>query len=421
MVTTRMANQLFPELEKRNRLKKYLRGLYPNLKSRDFKRKLTIDVKDNVRLKRFLFFRTFIPYFFDLLHRLKVDSGFPDLSSVESVMGWCVGDAHLENFGTIWRQTQQGEIRIDFTMNDPDDGGPCPLYADLLRFLTGTLIYRPSQPALPIINAYRQGLEGDMQFSYLVKKRLKKAKKNGAAPDIPKELTKKCRLKPKKNKRFEIKKSIPNKIKKDLTREIRKLLDDGYKISRLWGAKKLSGGSGGIQRYRALLEPKKGNNRTLELDKAAEEKFLVLELKKLGKPGIYPLVCQTPLAMKSVTAPACSDKPPFIRHRIHETLHMERDGIVSRYCSVVKVKRNGPMLTRALWKGNNGVKLKDISNPDELSQWIEDEAKIMGRLHRRYLPAGSGYPEDIQGCASPLIEAAEQLARLVEKAGRLAG
>ena len=134
------AHHLFPGLEKRKRLKKYLRGLYPGLTNRDFERKLKVKVKGVAGLKHFRFFRTFVVYFFDLLHRLKSDPGFPDLSSVEKPMGWCVGDAHLENFGTIWRETPGGEARVDFTMNDPDDGGPCPLYADLLRFLTGCLV-----------------------------------------------------------------------------------------------------------------------------------------------------------------------------------------------------------------------------------------------------------------------------------------
>ncbi len=417
----RTGHHLFPGLEKRKRLKKYLRGLYPGLKNRDFERKLKVKAKGDVRLTHFRFFRTFVTYFFDLLHRLKSDPGFPDLSPVEKPMGWCLGDAHLENFGTIWRQTPGGEARVDFTMNDPEDGGPCPLYADLLRFLTGCLVYRPNQPALPVINAYRRGLEGDEKVSYLVERQLRKAESNGAAPDRPKELTRKYKLRPEKNKAFEIRKKIPKRVAKDLRRKIRKIAGGGYRIKLVWGAKKLRGGSSGMQRFRALLQPKKRTAKARKRDKAAAQKFLVLELKKLGKPGIYPLVCPMPLIMRPITAPACSEESSSIIHRVHETLRMSRDGEVSRFCSVVRIKRVGTMLSRALWKGNNNIKLETIANSAELSVWIEDAAKTLGRLHRRSLPVGSSYPNDIQARAAQLTKAAEQLARSCRQASEILG
>src|SRR4051812_25509910 len=74
------------------------------------------------------FFTAFGEYYYLLLDANR--SQLTTVAALDQTGGWCVGDAHPENFGALILKNGHSI----FTINDMDDAGPCPLVMDLLRF-----------------------------------------------------------------------------------------------------------------------------------------------------------------------------------------------------------------------------------------------------------------------------------------------
>src|SRR5262249_21280915 len=68
-------------------------------------------------------------------------------------------DAHLENFG-VMLDDQKDPV---FTMNDMDDAGPCPLYADLLRFVVASELSDEDINLGDVLDSYALALTGQEQ------------------------------------------------------------------------------------------------------------------------------------------------------------------------------------------------------------------------------------------------------------------
>lgn len=407
-----MDTRTCPELEHRKALKKHLRGLHPHLKKRQAKIKLAAAVDSGP----FGFFRAYVPYFYDLLRRKWSDPVFPDFHGMEVIEGWCVGDAHPENFGIIYCQPEGRKSSMIFTMNDPDDGGPGPLLADVLRFLTAIRLLGQGISLEPIVNAYRQGLEGDTGFSPIVKREKALARRNRKRPERLFRRGKKGAIKPtdKVKKRFRFGKNIPPKIAKSLRKGIRALVGKDYRICGIWSLRKRGGGSGGLRRYWVLLAPRKHKSVCA---KAYHKKALVLDIKTLARPGIYPLQCPHDDHPQSL---ACSDAPELVMNRVGETLDLERHLNISRFGDVVRFNNLPPMIVRTRWKGNRSVELDSHRfSRRELAQLLKDEAKCIGQIHHRSLPSGSHYPGHIYVISSALIEAARQMDVLYRKVFQL--
>src|SRR6266446_691873 len=129
----------------------------------------------------FHFLRSFVDYFY-LLVKANMAT-FTIVPSTASMSGWCVGDAHPENFGVVLLQDGQPL----FTMNDMDDAGPCPVVLDLLRLMVSSRLYDPDTKVDHMREAYTQGLR---HMPYVVPSAvydlLKKATKEGLAPETKK-------------------------------------------------------------------------------------------------------------------------------------------------------------------------------------------------------------------------------------------
>ncbi len=410
------------ELAEKAALEYYLRALYPYLTQPEFDRK----IKSTANKEEFIFFRAFVPYFYDVLRRMQTLPGFPDMEGIDSIRGWCVGDAHAENFGTIWRRSETGERHIDFTMNDPDDGGPGPLYADLLQFLTGLLLIENPPNLSPILNAYRQGLDGDSVPSPVAAGQIKAAKKSGPKPERLFRLTGNGWLKPTKKERKTHKfdqQKLTRRVPGKLRDAVGPLVAGQYRICGYWALKKRGGGSAGLRRYWILLLPKTKNNSCADIYKGARKKVLVLELKRLVRPGIWPLVCPTAEEAAAGTDMACSDEPLTVIGRVGETLDTERGGTVSRLCDVTRLQSK-PFILRPRWQGNRGVKLERITKqqgPRGLALILKDEARVLGNIHSKSLPAGSHYAAHIYALADELTDAAMQLAQVFRQAHQITG
>jgi len=189
------------------------------------------------------------------------------------------------------------------------------------------------------------------------------------------------------------------------------LAGKAYRICGIWSLKKRGGGSAGLRRYWVLLAPRKQEAICAE---AYDQRALVLDLKTLTRPGMYPLHCTQEFPADDM---ACSDAPETVMNRVWETLDMERGLNVSRYCNVVRFDDLPPMVIRPRWKGNRGVEL-DTGRYDrrELAQLLKDEAKALGHIHRKSLPGGSHYSGHVYVLSPALVEASAQMETLCRRA-----
>jgi len=406
-----MSTPGYPELEDRNALKRHLRGLYPHLQNN--KRNARIKLKAAVSTGLFGFFRAYVPYFYDLLRRKGGDPAFPDFHGMEVIEGWCVGDAHPENFGVIHCRSQGRENEMVFTMNDPDDGCPGPLFADVLRFLTAVRLFDQAMSLEPIVNAYRQGLDGDESFSPVVMREIELARKHRNHPERLFRIGANGIVKPRVGvkKRFRFKKRISAKVESRLKKGLHDLVGGDYRVCHIRSLKKRGGGSGGLRRYWVVLAPRRQEGICA---KAYDKRMLVLDLKKLSKSGMHTLQCPQENPPENM---ACSDAPDMLMNRVWETLDLERGQNVSRFCDVVRFNKLPPMVVRARWKGNRSVKLDpDRYSRRELAQLLKDEAKALGHIHSKSLPGGSRYSGHVYVLSPSLVEASRQMEALYRRA-----
>ncbi len=398
-----------PDLASRDALKQHLRRLYPHLKQRDAKRKFSRSVKEG----EFAFFRAYVAYFYDLLRRKQGDI---DFHGMDVIRGWCVGDAHPENFGVLFCRSSAPGNKFKFSMNDPDDGSPGPLYSDLLRFLTAVRLLGREVSLDPIINAYRQGLDGDTSLSPVVLKEMARAAHRPKRPERLFRVNSKDHLKPRKKyrKRFKFKKNVSKRKARRLTKGIVKLTGGDYRVCALWGLKKKGGGSGGVRRYWILLAPR-GHGRIRA--KSYDRRAVVLDLKRITRSGMYALQCPAEDPPQTL---ACSGEPKTMMNRVGETLDLERGMNVGRFCQPVRFKKMPPMLIRERCKGNRGIDLDAGYSSRELAQLLKDEARVLGNIHSKSLPQGNHYAGHVYALSSILVEASAQMEALFLRAFQLA-
>ncbi len=123
-----------------------VRALYPELSEPALCEKIT-SAEDAFHL-----YRALVPLYYQML----ADGAVPELVPSEAARGWCAGDAHPENFGALL----QKDGSAVFSINDMDDAGPCPLWADALRFFTAVTLHDGRIDLDPLLNAYRDGVTG---------------------------------------------------------------------------------------------------------------------------------------------------------------------------------------------------------------------------------------------------------------------
>ena len=116
-----------------------------------------------------------------------------------------------------------------------------------------------------------------------------------------------------------------------------------------------AGGSGGLSRYLALVKFRK--------DPEVGSGTLVMELKQLSRPGIFPL--------EHAPTPAQAE-------RIAHTLQLEQGNAVSPKYFLLKLQ-NADYLARPRWQGNVSFKLGEKGEEKAL----KDMANILGLLHAR--------------------------------------
>lgn len=309
-----------------------IRSLYPDLSDADFRKKL------NGASDRFHFLRTLVPAYYLFLQR-NPPQGWDELWSQS---GWCVGDAHPENFGILLSDSGNPL----FTMNDIDDAGLCPLVADALRFFVAVRLYDRNLNLHDLYVEYQNGVRGaPIQYSRELKEMAKKAE--GKVDPSGGWLSDGQHLK---------RGAIGDDVSGPEWGVLQFTIATEYGANtKMWDAvrfQKDSGGSGGMLRYRVLIEA---------------SQLQVVELKQIQAPGIFPL------ARGPIPPPA---------ERIARTLRLEQGAYVSDLFRVTQVGGYA-MYLRPRRKGNLGIDLASLSRERQVKPVLKDEAKVLGQLHLR--------------------------------------
>ncbi len=293
----------------------------------------------------FHFLRSYVDYFYLLI---KANRGsFRAVSAADNAAGWCVGDAHPENFGVL---IQNDESSV-FTMNDMDDSGPCPVVLDLYRLMVSSRLYSGKTNLDKILQAYTAGLEGQTYaVPSPVTDMIRKSRKKGRTPD-PKKIDGDRILRDGNMREVDAWELAQIK---DAIASLGGSLSQGVKLLDAVATSKIGGGSGGLLRYEALLN----NGGAL----------LQLEFKEEPTPSIYPVAAA---------------QIPETRQRMLMSILMEQGAGASAFYAVAAVSGK-EMLIRPRFDGNIGMSLDKQTGQDN-KDIIRYEAYVLGRIHARSL------------------------------------
>lgn len=314
--------------------------------------------KLDVAQDAFHFLRSYVDYFYLVIQANQ--KALPTVQSLEGVPGWCVGDAHPENFGMLIQQ----DGRTIFTMNDMDDSGPCPVGLDLIRLMVSSRLYNVDTKLGPMLDAYLMGLQRQTYpTASAVSDMINKSQKKGTAPNPKKISGQKI-----------IRDNSMNEVSAQELAQIKTVLPAQTELLDVVSTSKIGGGSGGLLRYEILLN----NGGSL----------LHLELKEEVTPAIYPVA---------------TEEIPTTRVRIMKTIQMDQTSQPSVFYSVVQI--NGrDMLVRPRFDGNVGVNLDKQSDSDN-QDLIRQEAFALGLIHSRSVGNISAWVQTLQTMQKNALEA----------------
>ena len=187
-------------------------------------------------------------------------------------IGYCLGDAHPENFGFVWF----GRKEIKYVFNDLDDPGLCPIASDALRYFT-TLDLSQSDPDLfkTLLAMYGRVLNGAEESSSLPQRLF---------PSW--ETLNKGNAKYIKEGRFVFGKKIKpitEQEKKQVAKALKGKLYRKFKILDFASRTKKSGGSAGLKRYWVLVH----KERSFSLKNLKRSYVDIMELKPLITPATF--------------------------------------------------------------------------------------------------------------------------------------
>jgi hypothetical protein len=229
----------------------YFRQSYPHLSAEQFQQKWK-----NAQKSGLLFMRSFVNTWYDELDRV----------SSTGPIGPCFGDPHPENFGfLLFRAVQDQGETLEYTYNDADDSGSCPVAFDALRyFATLKIMVRDNELEADLRRAYVRFLNGE---------ELSERSSAALRPDVSVTRNKMLTKATKKNKL-----KIEGPVKPLSPSKAQALF--GLLHTQCAGCQFLdaaefqvnSGGSAGLERYWILVE-------------TAPQKQEIIEFKELKEPA----------------------------------------------------------------------------------------------------------------------------------------
>lgn len=314
-----------------------LHGLYPFLTQGE--------VREKVRVARspFEFFRSFVALYYDVIvTRPELTHSFRD---VRKEKGWCVGDAHPENFGILLNR----KAKAVFTVNDWDDTGACPVYADVIRFLTAATIYNSGLDLSALRASYLRTLAGgEPKLSRPTESLMARSERGGYIISKSELTPQGFLIRP--DQAIELTDAERTTLTSTLT-AVGIFVKDAYRVQRR------QGGSFGSWRIRVLAQ--------------LTGRQALIELKELLPSGLHPITS--------------TDPQVFVRDRINKMLSLLFGNDVPHGVAVVPYDGKY-FLMRPRWQTNVSVDLEKFSkklSSKDLFSILRDQAEVLGALHRR--------------------------------------
>jgi hypothetical protein len=319
------------------------------------------------------FFRTFADYFYLLEAENYNRQSFVSIHWPSS--GWCMGDAHMENFGTQLLRTGKPV----FAVNDWDDAGPCPVILDFFRLAVSAVIERPRLNLEPLLAAY--GL-GQKRRPYAVPSgvlsQLRKSQKQGLAPS----------KKAVSDGQF-VRTNQTYELRAEEKLALRKVLNlwPGYRWVDGIRTIKRSGGSYGLTRYQVLLMSLRNS-----------ESLLHLEFKEQTSPATLPVLR--------------GEKVPSVAEKNSISLKMVQGNQASEFYGVFTILKKA-MLLRPRFAGNDSWDSKEV-NMRDFTEVVAYEAYLLGRQRAdSELPSSdlASLKEDVRQMADFILKKYTQVVR----------
>ncbi|MFZ3228917.1 MAG: DUF2252 family protein [Pseudobdellovibrio sp.] len=312
----------------------------------------------------FHFFRSYVDYFYLIIAANK--SNIVSFDKASSFAGWCVGDAHPENFGFL---AQKNNSSL-FTMNDMDDFGPCPVIYDLYRLMVSSRLYDKNINLDHILKSYLSGLNSEyISMSSELVALLNESQKNGTQLNSKKIVSGKFI---RNAEMTEVDLNTKNEILVAL-KNTNLGFSERFNIVDLVMTNKIGGGSGGLLRYEILIDD---NNQMTHL-----------ELKEEVKPSIYPVA---------------TDLIPDTNLRIQKAIQVEQGLNALPIYGSIEIKGLS-MLSRPRYTGNIGVNLGDNSKVVN-EEIIAYEAYTLGQIHARSIMQSDQYQKLLKNSNTAELE-----------------
>ncbi len=327
-----------------------LRSLYPELSDAAFRRKLE-GAQTPLR-----FLRSFAPAYYRAFALQKNSLKAPLLKASE-FQGWCAGDAHPENFGTLLDDSGNAS----FTYIDLDDSGSCSVFSDILHFVLATRLQvedlRDRESIEGIIEAYLDGAAGRVKLSKPVRALLSRAEDKDYFDEELEDFGSEVEV-----------------LSKNISQPERRRLAEAFAadfgkvtITRATRFAKTSGGSAAQIRHRTIL--------------AHGDEPVILEFRTLTTPAVYHERYE----------------PSEPRTRTLHALKMTAPRGRSKWYAVREL--NGKwLLASPRYKGTRAVELKKDADqdPELMLKIVRDEAAVLGELHSRGTPEFGSYLHSIR-------------------------
>ncbi len=320
--------------------------------------------KLNAANDSFHFLRSYVDYFYALT--MVNQRSLQVMQAAGLVPGWCVGDAHPENFGVLI----MGNGANLFSVNDMDDSGPCPIVLDMFRLMVSTRLYETvTTPGSKLgadestvklekmIESYISGLRRSViDIPDPIKKMTAKSRERGTFPN-PSRISGTRILRDPYMR--EVTPDQVQQIKAGLA-SLSGVLSPNVKILDMVSTHKVGGGSSGLLRFEILV-----NNNGVPLH---------LEMKKLIAPAVA--------VMRTQEVPAALE-------RINNTLWVTQGLNPSPWFKGVTIRDQEFILRPKFW-GNIGFDLQldpdkalDDKTLKENRDVIYYEAYALGFIHSR--------------------------------------
>lgn len=287
----------------------------------------------------FLFYRSFVDYFYLLVKKNELNLSTASLKNTE---GLCVGDAHAENFGFVI----DNNLASMFTHNDLDDSGVCPLAYDYLRMSVSYYLYDNEAPLKEALKAYLTGLKRSfLTMPKPVEKMYLKSMEKSIAISEKKISNNKFIRKP------EYQEVSPSDFKPIKNLVETNLATFNLTVLDIVATQKDSGGSAGLSRYEVLAKYKND--------------LIQLELKELAAPSIYPV--------SSKNAMSALDRISLALNYIHGVEY-------SRFYKVLSYQAKDFLLRPNKFPNFVGVELSKNSLKEN-REIIHYEFYVLGLIH----------------------------------------